>query len=402
MNTKNISSVPGFKCQGMHVGLKSRSLRKDLAIIVSEKPAKVSAVYTRNLVIAECLKLNKLHTANGVAQAIICNSGNANACTGTQGYEGAKSMAKAVSKEFGILDEDVIVASTGIIGREFPTDKVVEGIGKICKIIDNNVEAGKNAAEAIMTTDTVAKEFYAEFEIQGKQIILAGIAKGSGMIHPDMGTMLAFAVSNINIEKKILDQLFRKAINDSYNMITVDGDTSTNDMAVIMCNGLAENIEITDINSPEAIVFGSKLKELCIDLAKKIVMDGEGITKFIEYKIINASNEDGARQIIRTVSDSSLVKTAMFGKDPNWGRIIAAAGRAGVQFNPEKIDLFIGEYQLLKDGQPTHQHLTEVEALLQEFEIYVTIDLKNGNASATGWGSDLTLEYVRFNSAYTT
>ncbi|MEQ9306104.1 MAG: bifunctional glutamate N-acetyltransferase/amino-acid acetyltransferase ArgJ [Marinoscillum sp.] len=403
---RNITNVRGIKCWGAHTGVKS--MRRDLAILYSEVPAKVSAVFTQNLVVAEPIKLTRKHLeeTNNMAQVIVCNSGNANAVTGKQGEEGAFAMAKTAAEEFNIDTNQVMVASTGIIGQKFPTEEVVEGIKENVKKISENSRAGSFAANAILTTDTFAKEGYVEFQIDGNTINIAGIAKGSGMIHPNMATMLAFAFTDINIEQKLLDKAFREAVDDSFNMITVDGDTSTNDMASIMANGLADNDLITSTSDPYYITFKEKLNELMVHLAKLIISDGEGASKFIEYRLTGAKTRDDARKIVRVVSDSSLVKTAMFGRDPNWGRILAAMGRSGVEFDTDKVDLWLGneneEVKMLEQGHPLEFDMGLVKRILKQSEIIIKMKLREGRASAIGWGTDLTTDYVMFNSMYTT
>lgn len=397
---QTITSVQGIYCEGIQIGLKNTG--RDLAVIYSETPALISAVYTRNKVIAEPLQLSQKHLQNKEAQAIVVNSGYANACTGKKGREVAEQMAKTTSETLKIKKEDVIVSSTGVIGQVPPIDTLTEGIRSCAGSLHNTENAGLNAAEAILTTDTMLKQSIRHIQLNDKTITLSGMAKGSGMIHPDMGTMLAFIFSDISIEEETLDQIFKQAVEQSFNMITIDGDTSTNDMAVIMCNGQAQNKPIESSQDERYIVFQQALEEICISLAKQIVADGEGVSKFIEYKVINASSEKQAKQMIRTISDSSLVKTAMFGEDPNWGRIIAAAGRASVDFNPEEADLYIGQYPLMKQGQAVNDYIEEVQQLLKQQQLYITLDLNQGKESATGWGPDLTIDYVKFNAEYTT
>ena len=403
---QNITNVRGIKCWGAHTGVKS--MRRDLAIIFSEKPAKVSATFTQNLVVAEPIKVTRknLEASGHMAQVLVVNAGNANAVTGEQGRLGAEAMKNTTAEEFGIDPNLVMIASTGIIGEEFPTAAIVEGIKENVKKISENSRAGSFAANAILTTDTFAKEGFVEFEIDGKNIHIGGIAKGSGMIHPNMATMLAFAFTDINITQKLLDKAFKEVVDDSFNMITVDGDTSTNDMASVMANGMAENKLIEDVKDPNYMLFKEKLEELMIHLAKLIVSDGEGASKFIEYKVTDAKSKEEARKMIRVVSDSSLVKTAMFGRDPNWGRILAAMGRSGVAFDPEKVDLYLGNdkklIELLKQGTPVEKDVLVLKRILKQSDIRVHIKLNNGKAEATGWGTDLTTDYVMFNSVYTT
>lgn len=360
------------------------------------------------MVVAEPIKLSKRHLEESghVASALIVNAGNANAVTGEQGRLGAEAMADAAAEEFGIEKNQILVASTGIIGQEFPTEAIVDGIKENVKKVTSNSRAGSFAANAILTTDTFAKEGFVEFEIDGITINIGGIAKGSGMIHPNMATMLAFAFSDINITQPLLSKAFKEVVDDSFNMITVDGDTSTNDMASVMANGMAENKLIEDENDPNYLIFKDKLKELMIHLAKLIVSDGEGASKFIEYKVTNATSKVDARRMIRVVSDSSLVKTAMFGRDPNWGRILAAMGRANVPFDPDQVDLFLGNdnqmVQLLEHGTPMPQDVNYLKRILKKSDLKIEIRLNNGEAEAIGWGTDLTTDYVMFNSVYTT
>ncbi|MEQ6168599.1 bifunctional glutamate N-acetyltransferase/amino-acid acetyltransferase ArgJ [Ekhidna sp. MALMAid0563] len=403
---RNITNVRGIKCWGAHTGVKS--MRRDLAIMYSEVPAKVSATFTQNLVCAAPVKLSQKHLkeTGGIARAIVVNSGNANAVTGKQGEEGALAMAKATAEELNIDVNQVLISSTGIIGKEFPTDEVVQGIKENVKNLSENSRAGSFAANAILTTDTFAKEGYVEFDIDGNTINIAGIAKGSGMIHPNMATMLAFTFTDVNIEQKLLDKAFKEAVNDSFNMITVDGDTSTNDMASIMTTGLADNELITSASDPNYKLFKDKLNELMIYLAKLIISDGEGASKFIEYRLSGAKNKKDARKMVRVVSDSSLVKTAMFGRDPNWGRVLAAMGRSGVNFDTDKVDLYLGNeqesVQMLDQGKPLEFDMNLVKRILKKSEIIIEMKLREGKASAIGWGTDLSTDYVMFNSMYTT
>ncbi|MCC5943916.1 MAG: bifunctional glutamate N-acetyltransferase/amino-acid acetyltransferase ArgJ [Bernardetiaceae bacterium] len=401
---KNLTHVRGIKCWGTHSGVKS--MRRDLAFIYSEVPCAAAATYTRNKVQAEPLKLTQKHLADGRAQFIICNAGNANACTGTQGYKGAEAMATTAAELLGIDKEMVIVASTGIIGEPFPTDDIVNAIQENIHKLSNLEKASAFAANAILTTDTFAKEGFLDFQINDITVNMAGIAKGSGMIHPNMGTMLAFIVCDIAIEPQILDKAVKEAVDYSFNMITVDGDTSTNDMVAVMCNGLAENQMINDTAQPEYEVFVDKLKFMMLHLAKLIVSDGEGSSKFVEYRVSKAASEASARKIIRSISDSTLVKTALFGRDPNWGRIIAAAGNAGVAFNYKKANLYIGDNEnmikVLERGAPLSYDRNYAKKLLREAHIRINLELNTGKNDIIGYGSDLTTDYILFNAVYTT
>ncbi len=400
----NIADVKGFQFWGAHTGVKSK--RRDLGLIYSRKPASAAAVFTKNEIVAEPIKVSREQMKDGIIQAVVINSGNANACTGEQGRLGALAMIDAAAKEFNIPKEYVLIASTGVIGREFPTEKVVDGIRDNAKKISDRKVAGSFLASAILTTDTFPKEGFVSFELNGKKVNMGAVAKGSGMIHPNMGTMLAFIVTDANIEPSLLDKALKEVVDDSFNMITVDGDTSTNDMVAILANGLAGNERITTENQDYKI-FKKNLSSLCHHLAKLIVSDGEGASKLIEYVVKGAKTVDDARKIIRTISDSSLVKTAIFGRDPNWGRIIAAAGRSGVPLNADSIDLYFGtgkgkNVQLLKFSQPVEANLKQLKNMMKSTSIKITLDLNDGDAKAVGWGCDLSYEYIRINAEYTT
>jgi glutamate N-acetyltransferase/amino-acid N-acetyltransferase len=381
-------------------------MRRDLAIIFSEVPASAAAVFTQNEVVAEPIKVSRKNLADGKAQAIVCNAGNANACTGEQGYQGAEAMVAATAETLGIPPESVIIASTGLIGEPFPTEDVVGGIRKNAPKVSSATKAGSLAANAILTTDTFAKEGFLEFELDNTSVRVAGIAKGSGMIHPNMATMLGFIVSDVAIEPSLLQKCVRECADDSFNMITVDGDTSTNDMVAVLCNGLAENDMIQSEKEPAYEIFRDKLKEMMIHLAKLIISDGEGSSKFIEYRVEGAPSREIARKLVRAISDSSLVKTAMFGRDPNWGRIICAGGNAGVPFDYKTVDLYLGDaqnqIQVLSRGRPAEFDRNYMKKLLRESHLSVRLNMNQGDDEAVGWGSDLTTDYVMFNSVYTT
>lgn len=401
---KNITNVRGITCWGAHTGIKS--MKRDLAIIFSKVPASAAAVFTQNQVAAAPVNLSREHITNGLAQAIVINAGNANAATGQQGKEGAEAMAQTLAEELNIEKDLVLVASTGIIGVKFPTTEIVNGIRENTKNLTNRSNAGSFVANAILTTDTFAKEGFVEFEVDGREINMAGIAKGSGMIHPNMATMLAFIITDIAIEPKLLKVLVKETVDKSFNMITVDGDTSTNDMVIVMANGLAQNEIIKSKKDKDYAIFKLHLEEMMIHLAQLIVSDGEGASKFIEYEIVNAPTEEYARIMIRKISDSALVKTAMFGRDPNWGRIISAAGNAGLPFDYEKIDLYIGsdkkKVKVLEQGVPLEFDPYYIKKLLRESHLKIELDLHSGKAKSKGWGTDLTTDYVLFNSVYTT
>lgn len=401
---KNITNVRGIKCWGAHSGVKS--MRRDLAIIYSVVPASVGATFTQNQVVAEPIKVSKKHIKDGKAQAIVINAGNANACTGEQGLAGAEAMAETLSAELGIDKELVIVSSTGLIGEPFPTEEIVNGIKENVSKLTNKSNAGSFAANAILTTDTFAKEGFLEFEVDGHEINMGGIAKGSGMIHPNMATMLAFVVTDLAIEPKLLQEVVSETVEDTFNMITVDGDTSTNDMVTVLANGRAENTEITSREDEGFETFRENLHEMLSHLSKLIISDGEGASKFIQYEVHHAQDKKIARELVRAISKSTLVKTAMFGRDPNWGRIVSAAGNSGVPFDYTTTDLYLGDEKeqimVLKQGKPQEIDKNYIKKLLRESHIHIKMDVNSGEANATGWGTDLTTDYVMFNSVYTT
>ncbi len=403
---KNITNVRGIECWGAHSGVKS--LRRDLALIYSVVPASAAAVFTQNKVIAEPIKVSKKHikSAKGIARAIIVNAGNANACTGEQGRLAAEAMAATTAEALGVDLNQVLVASTGIIGEPFPVDDVLAGIKNSVPKLCSKSSAGSFAANAILTTDTFPKEGFVEFQLDECEVNMGGIAKGSGMIHPNMGTMLAFIATDAAITPELLQSTLKELVDRTFNMITVDGDTSTNDTVFVLANGKAKNSQISSRNDPDYPVFRKNLEDLMLHLAKLIVSDGEGASKFITYKVTNAPNEKIAKIIARAVSTSSLVKTAMYGRDPNWGRIVSAAGNAGVPFDYERVSLYIGSeikvIKVLDHGQPLEYDKRLMKQMLRESHLVIEIDMKNGKKTATAWGTDLTTDYVLFNSVYTT
>ena len=401
---KNLTNVRGIKCWGAHTGVKS--MRRDLAIIYSEVPASAAATFTQNEVVAEPIKVSRNNIRGGKAQVLVCNAGNANACTGEQGRQAAEAMVEATAESLGIEKELVLIASTGLIGQPFPTDEVVEGIKTNIPKLSADSKAGSLAANAILTTDTFAKEGFLDFELEGRTINIAGIAKGSGMIHPNMATMLGFIVTDVDIDPELLQKATRACVRESFNMITVDGDTSTNDMVAVMANGLAGNQRIEKETSDAYRSFKDNLCEMMVHLAKLIVSDGEGSSKFIEYRVVGAPDVETARRIVRSISGSSLVKTAMFGRDPNWGRIICAGGNAGVPFDYLSVDLYLGAdgqmVQVLEKGRPVETDRNYLKRLLRESHLHIELNMNDGEAEGVGWGSDLTTDYVMFNSVYTT
>ncbi|MDO4281868.1 MAG: bifunctional glutamate N-acetyltransferase/amino-acid acetyltransferase ArgJ [Peptococcaceae bacterium] len=389
----------GYRCCGFNCGIKKESA--DLAIVVSDVPATAAAVYTTNLFQAAPLQVTKAHLDAGhTAQAIVINSGVANAAMGKQGLNDAEAVAKALAAHFDIAESSTIVASTGVIGMPLPVDKITAGIAGADAHLKPLAENADATAQAIMTTDTVSKQAAASVVIGGKTVHFWGMCKGAGMIHPNMSTMLGFVLSDAAIDAELLQQALSAAIGDSFNMISVDGDTSTNDMVTVLANGLAENPVIVDDGSQAFADFQAALKDICIQLAKKIVSDGEGATKLFEVQVANAPSTNDAKIIARAVTSSSLVKAAMYGRDANWGRIACAAGYSGAAFKPETMDIFIGDIQVAKDGQGLAFDEEAALALLSEHDILVKIDLHDGDGAAVAWGCDLTHDYVSINADY--
>lgn len=401
-----VTAPRGFKASGISCGIKKKD-KNDLALIYSEVTARAAAVFTTNQVKAAPLKVSAKHLMNGKAQAIVINSGCANAATGKRGLENAEEMARITAKKLGIEQEDVLIASTGTIGTFLPVDKIAKGIkeakGKL------NREGSGDAAQAIMTTDTFPKEVAIELKIDGKEVIIGGMAKGAGMISPHLAphtptgqaTMLSFITTDAVISGELLKKALKSSINKSFNMITVDGEESTNDMVVILANGLAGNKEI-DKEDEDFNKFSSGLNEVTLKLAKMIVQDGEGATKFIEIEVKNAQELEEAKRIAFSIANSPLVKTAIFGEDVNWGRIMAAVGNCGVKIEEDKIDIYIGNLKLASEGYGVSFSEEEAKKILQEKEIKITVDLNLGEENARVWTCDLTQEYIKINVHYRT
>ena len=400
-----ITFPTGFYAIGGHSGIKKS--KKDLAIVYTIKSAKVGAVFTKNLVKAAPLKWNMMMlNQRNEFRAIIINSGNANACTGVIGDKNVELMAKTLAECLKIPKESVLVASTGVIGVQLPIEKICDGIKKFSKMLGNSNEESLKAAEAIMTTDTHPKQVAIEFKIGSKNVRIGGMAKGAGMIHPNMATMLAFITTDINISSELLQQALTETVENSYNMISVDGDTSTNDMVIIMANGMASNKEIIDENDDYYRIFKLALNFVNKYLAVEIVKDGEGASKLIIANVKGASSKRDAKLISKAIVTSNLVKTAIYGEDPNWGRILAAMGYSGVKFDPSSITIkFINgknEVTVFDQGFPIPIGLNIIKEIMKSKEIIIEINLKEGNEKAIAWGCDLTPEYVKINSQYTT
>ena len=395
-----IGDVSGFMASGISAGLK-KSGKKDMGLIYSTEPAVCAATLTTNKSKAAPICLSMDHLQSDFIQGIVVNAGNANACTGKEGMDNACKMADEVAKNLNINSENVLVASTGVIGVQLDMDIITNGIKKAC--MEVSADGGKDLASAIMTTDTVIKTITVEVTIGGKEVKVSGVAKGSGMIHPNMATMLSFIVSNVNISKEHLNKLFKESVADSYNMISIDGDTSTNDMAVILANKTAGN-SIIDEDNEDSKKFKEALDYVNQELAKMMAKDGEGATKFIEVTVNNAFTKGDARKIARSVVSSSLVKTAMFGSDANWGRIICAVGYADAACELSKVDISfkneVGDEKVLEDGVPLDFNEEKAKKILENSFINIDINLKNGDYNAKAWGCDLTYDYVKINGEY--
>lgn len=398
LENRGITAAKGFQASGISGGLKNG--KKDMAVIFSETDAQAAGVFTLNLVQAAPVLLCKEHLENPI-RAIVINSANANACTGKKGEKDAAEMAGKTAAALNLDPGRVMVSSTGVIGVPLPMDKINTGISKAVSALGKGPRADADAAEAILTTDTVIKQSAYSCSLPEGEFHIAGMAKGSGMICPNMATMLAFLVTDVKIERNLLQSLFSEAADSSFNAITVDGDTSTNDTALILANGAAEGVEIT-AGSKNLARFKEMLNQVCRELALQIVEDGEGLTKVITLSIKGAVDEPGARIMARTVLNSPLVKTAFYGEDANWGRIIAALGHAGVEFDPARVDIFIGPYQVASGGGSVPFNEAEMKKVLQERDISVLIDLKQGPAEVKAWGTDMSHEYISINSNYRT
>lgn len=396
-----VTAPKGFLAQGVCAEIKKKgSDKKDIAIIYSSQTGNAAGVFTTNQVHAACIDLNRQHLLDGKAQAIVANSGNANACTGEQGMFDSRRMAQLAAQLLKIQPEDVLVGSTGVIGVQMPMERIEAGIKNAAQNLA--ADGAHNAAQAIMTTDLKTKEIAVVIEIQGKPVCIGAMAKGSGMIHPNMATMLAFITTDAAISSKCLKKLIKDSSSLSYNMISVDRDTSTNDMAVIIANGLAGNPLIDDENLPDYKIFKDALDYVNIYLAKMIARDGEGASHLIEVQVKNAPDAASARQIARSITSSNLTKTAVFGQDANWGRILAAAGYSGVEFDAYKVDIYLGQEKMAENGMGLVFDEDKARAELEKETVLIIVDMKAGNSEATAWGCDLSYEYVRINADYRT
>lgn len=401
----SVTAAKGFRAAGNAVGVKGAiTEKKDLAIIVSDVPAVAAGAFTTNVVKATSVTRNmKIMEGKGKINAVVANSGNANACTGEEGIKSNEKMAQCLADILGVDSSTVLTASTGVIGAVFPIDTITKGIKATFPMLGYDRNNALMAAEAIMTTDTYSKEVAVEFDLGGKTVHLGGMAKGSGMICPNMATMLSFITTDAAISQELLNKALKEDIKSTYNMVSVDGDTSTNDTVVVLANGLAGNEEVVS-EGKDYDAFKEALHYVNERLAKNLVRDGEGATKFMEVNVTGAATETDAKTMAKSVVKSSLFKAAVFGEDANWGRVLCAMGYSGVKFDPQKVDIVFasnaGEILLMDNGTPIVFDEDKAKTILSEKEIQVNIKISEGNAKATAWGCDLSYEYVKINGDY--
>ncbi len=401
--TGGVTAAKGFLAAGVEAGIKYQN-RKDMAMVYSKTPCRAAGVFTTNVVKAAPVLWDKeVVESEWEAQAIVVNSGIANACTGKLGYEYCRETAGAAADALEISPQSVLICSTGVIGMQLPMEKMTEGVRMLAKAIKPGEEAGTDAAKAIMTTDTRNKQVAVKVTIGGKEVTIGGMCKGSGMIHPNMCTMLAFVTTDVNISKKLLQEALSADVQDTFNMVSVDGDTSTNDTLLVLANGQAGNPEITE-KGADYDTFVEALHYVNETLAKKIAGDGEGATALFEVKVIHADNKEDAKTLAKSVITSSLTKAALFGHDANWGRILCALGYSGAKFDPEAIELYLessaGKILIFKDGMAADYSQEEATRILSCSEVTALVDMKMGEAEATAWGCDLTYDYVKINADY--
>ncbi len=398
-----VCAPKGFRANGIWCGIRKNKGKKDLALIVSDAPCSAAGLYTTNKVQAASVIVTREHLADGSARAIVCNSGNANACTGEAGMVAARRMAAVVAGKLGIKTTEVVVGSTGVIGVPLPIEPIEMGIDSLVAGLSSETSGADAALEAIMTTDTKKKEIAVEFDLGGKKVRIGAMAKGAGMIHPNMATMLCFITCDAAVDPALLDRALRQAVNRSFNRVTVDGDTSTNDCVVLLANGMAGNKRIEKADA-DFKVLADAIEYVCVDLAKGVARDGEGATKLVACEVSGAASEKDAETLAKSVVGSSLVKAACFGADANWGRILCAMGYSGADFKPETVAVRFhssaGEVLVCEKGASVPFSEEVAKKVLSEAEITIAITLQGGKASATAWGCDLTYEYVKINGDY--
>ena len=398
-----VTAAKGFQAASTAAEINYKG-RTDMAMVFSEVPCVAAGTFTTNVVKAAPVRWDQdiVYNHQG-ARAVICNSGIANACTGEEGFSYCKATAQAAAESLGIPEDSVLVASTGVIGMQLPIDRIANGVKAMAPKLAGSREAGLEAAKAIMTTDTEKKEAAVEIEIGGKTVTVGGMCKGSGMIHPNMCTMLGFVTTDVDISKELLQEALSEDIKDTYNMVSVDGDTSTNDTVLLLANGQAGNVKITEKNA-DYEEFKKALNYVNTTLAKKIAGDGEGATALFEVKVTGAATKADAVTLSKSVVTSSLTKAAIYGHDANWGRILCALGYSGVQFDPEKVDLYFeskaGKLKIIENGVSTGYSEEEATTILSEDAVTAIADMKMGEAEATAWGCDLTYDYVKINADY--
>jgi len=391
----SVAAAAGFAAAGVECGVRGAGVR-DLGLLFSEFPCEAAAVFTRNVLKGAPLVVTREAVEDGGVRAVVANSGISNAATGRRGIEDAREMQGLAAEALGIGTEEVAVASTGVIGVRLPMDRISAGIRAAAGGL-----GGAGFAEAIMTTDTREKEAVARVEIGGKTVTVGGTAKGSGMIHPNMGTMLAFLTTDAAVEKVCLGETLRRVTDRTFNRVTVDGDTSPSDMALLMANGAAGN-EPLNLDSPDYPVFAGAVEGVARELAKEIARDGEGASRLVEVVVEGAADEERAAALAKSVVGSSLVKAAVFGEDANWGRVVTAMGYSGVDFDPERVELWFGPVKVFSGGEPVPHEEAEANATLAGGEVRISARLGEGEASVTAWGCDLSYEYVRINGSYRT
>ena len=395
-----ITAVSGIRAAGVHAGIKKAAETKDVALIVTDAPATAAGVFTKNSVTAAPVWVCREHLTDGCAQAVIVNSGNANACTGEVGMANAQRMTAATAEQLGIDADLVLVSSTGVIGQQLPMDKIENGIQAAASVL--STEGGADAAEAIMTTDTHPKSVAVEVEIDGTPVRIGGIAKGSGMIAPNMATMLSYLTTDAKINAETLQAALNRVVDDTYNLLTVDTDRSTNDTVLILATGRAGNAEIVTADGDNYEAFCEGLLFVCTELVKMLARDGEGATKLVEVVVKHARNRDDAEKAARAVAESPLVKTAVFANDANWGRIMMAIGKSGAAFDPYQVGVWLADYQLVKDGMDAGYDEDKATALFAQDPVRITIDLRAGDAAVTMWTCDYSYDYIRINADYRT
>ena len=398
-----VTAAKGFQAACCEAEIKYKN-RTDMAMVYSEVPCTCAGTFTSNVVKAACVQWDqKIVNSGAKMQAVVVNSGIANACTGQEGWDACEATANAVEKELHVPAKSVAVASTGVIGMQLPVEKLVNGVAKMSKTLADTKEAGTAASKAIMTTDTVNKEIAVTFEIGGKTVTLGGMSKGSGMIHPNMCTMLGFLTTDLVIEKEVLQKALSEVVKDTFNMITVDGDTSTNDTLLIMANGLAGNPVISE-HGESYQIFYKALFTVCRYLARRMAADGEGASKLFEAKVVNAKTKDDARTLSRAIVGSNLSKAAIYGCDANFGRFLCAMGYSGAQFDQNDVELFFeskaGRLQVFDKGTPLAFDEDLAKKIMETDEVTVFVDMHEGTEEATAWGCDLTYDYVKINADY--